>query len=119
LHLGQFRFSSFFPPYDYDLELTRAPDLHSVTARWNYRDNDGREDYTREAVLDMAAGVAPNLRCVRLVRHRYPASAALGRNAARGMAFRLNGSHTKHILLSYLWYSMVPSRIMKLRSGQN
>jgi hypothetical protein len=50
-----------------DLALVTSPCLYSISARYCFMDSYPQPEYHREAVMDMARGLAPSLKSVRLL----------------------------------------------------
>jgi hypothetical protein len=51
----------------HELELATSPCLYSIAMRYDYMDDSGYANYNESAIMDMAAGLAPNLREIRLL----------------------------------------------------
>jgi hypothetical protein len=77
LHHLTFRFRTLLwdVPYPYEMELATFPSLYRVKLACAPRDSDGDDDFNLEALMELAAGLAPNLKEV-MVLNLYPASAA-------------------------------------------
>lgn len=89
LHVHTFSLRSLFQLKDrsQDIDpdeyvLTTSPCLYSMVVLYSDYDTLGRVNYNEKAVLKMAAGVAPNLKSVRMWYRRPGASLAL-KNAVR------------------------------------
>ena len=54
-------------PDPHEMALATSPCLHSVKTRYAWRDSNGEDDYHEEAMLELVAGLAPNLKEVRMV----------------------------------------------------
>lgn len=77
LHHLTFRFQSPLPDslHPYELAVATSPRLHHLKVICCLRDSSGRDDFTQEAVMELA-GLAPNLRGVEVV-HLLPGWAHL------------------------------------------
>lgn len=64
LHHLTFRFRTLLwgAPYPYEMELATSPSLYRVKVTCAFQDSDGDFDFNLEAVMELAAGLAPNLR---------------------------------------------------------
>ena len=64
LHHLSFRFRTLLwdTPYPYEMELATSPSLYRVKLICTYRNSDYDDDFNEEAVMDLAAGLAPNLK---------------------------------------------------------
>ena len=64
LHHLTFRFRTLLwgVPYPYELELATYPALHRVKVGCARRDTNGDDDFNLEAVMELVAGLAPNLK---------------------------------------------------------
>lgn len=64
LHHLTFRFRTLLwgVPYPYELELATYPALHRVKVGCSQRDTNGDDDFNLEAVMELVAGLAPNLK---------------------------------------------------------
>jgi len=64
LHHLSFRFRTLLwdIPYPYEMELATSPLLYKVKLICTYRDSEHEDDFNEEAIMDLAAGIAPNLR---------------------------------------------------------
>ena len=64
LHHLSFRFRTLLwgIPYPYEMELATSPSLYKVKLICTYRDSDYDDDFNEEAIMDLAAGLAPNLK---------------------------------------------------------
>lgn len=64
LHHLSFRFRTLLwgIPYPYEMELATSPSLYKVKLLCTYRDSDYDDDFNEEAAMDLAAGLAPNLK---------------------------------------------------------
>lgn len=79
LHHLTFRFRTLLwgIPYPYELELATYPALHRVKVGCSRRDTNGDDDFNIEAVMELVAGLAPNLQEVIILSlspaasHRY------------------------------------------------
>ncbi|KAK6389355.1 hypothetical protein LTR65_006736 [Meristemomyces frigidus] len=85
LHLPQFRFRSLRQPETdpHELAIATSPCLHAIRVLYVRRDSDGHDDYNAEATLRTMAGLAPNLRVVRMVRMHAASSPTLYRSRNR------------------------------------
>jgi hypothetical protein len=73
LHMRNFCLRSLHqPPHipiqisPHEVELITSPCLYSIAMKYDYMNTSGCADYNEEAILDMAAGLAPNLRKISL-----------------------------------------------------
>lgn len=64
LHHLSFRFRTLLwdVPYPYGMELATSPSLYKVKLICTYRDSDYDDDFNEEAIMDLVAGLAPNLK---------------------------------------------------------
>jgi hypothetical protein len=64
LHHLSFRFRTLLwgIPYPYGMELATSPLLYKVKLICTYRDSDYDDDFNEEAIMDLAAELAPNLK---------------------------------------------------------
>jgi hypothetical protein len=64
LHHLSFRFRTLLwgIPYPYEMELATSPLLYKVKFMCTFRDSDYDDDFNEDAVMDLAAGLAPNLK---------------------------------------------------------
>jgi hypothetical protein len=64
LHHLTFRFRTLLwgTPYPYEMELATSPSLYRLDVVCAWRDSDGDDDFNLEAVMDLASGLAPNLK---------------------------------------------------------
>jgi hypothetical protein len=64
LHHLTFRFRTLLwgVPYPYEMELATSPSLYRVRVMCTDQDSDGDFDYNMDAVMELAAGLAPNLK---------------------------------------------------------
>lgn len=69
LHHLTFRFRTLLwgVPYPYELELATYPALHRVKVECSRRDTNGDDDFNQEAVMELVAGLAPNLKEVTIL----------------------------------------------------
>jgi hypothetical protein len=69
LHHLTFRFRTLLwgIPYPYEMELATSPSLYRVKATCAYQDSDGDFDFNLDAVMELAAGLAPNLKEVTIL----------------------------------------------------
>jgi hypothetical protein len=69
LHHLTFRFRTLLwgTPYPYEMELATSPSLYRINVVCAWRDSDGDDDFNLEAAMDLASGLAPNLREVSIV----------------------------------------------------
>lgn len=69
LHHLTFRFRTLLwgVPYPYEMELATSPSLYRVKATCAYQDSDGDFDFNLDAVMELAAGLAPNLKEVTIL----------------------------------------------------
>jgi hypothetical protein len=74
LHHLTFRFRTLLwgVPYPYEMELATSPSLHRVNVVYTYQDSDADFDYNADAVMELAAGLAPNLKEVTLMEIHSP-----------------------------------------------
>lgn len=81
LHMRTFSLRSLNQPAPdaHELALATSPCLYSVLVRYDSYDSEGMEDYNEEAVVHIAAGLAPNLKEARMFRARAGWSLALRR----------------------------------------
>ena len=49
-------------PYPYEMALATSPCLYSVKLACSQRDSEGDDDFNQEAMMELVAGLAPNLR---------------------------------------------------------
>jgi len=52
----------------HEMAIATSPCLHSVKVRYAWRDSNGEDDFNLEAMLELVAGLAPNLKEVRMIR---------------------------------------------------
>ncbi|XP_065626067.1 uncharacterized protein LOC136066136, partial [Quercus suber] len=78
LHMENFRLDSLLVPRDQpvhissaDLEIARSPALYSIS-KLEYTNVGGSRNFTDDAILEMAAGAAPNLKRVHQSRRGPP-----------------------------------------------
>ncbi|KAF1948509.1 hypothetical protein CC80DRAFT_498161 [Byssothecium circinans] len=73
LHHLTFRFRTLLwgVPYPYEMELATSPSLYRVKLACALRDTDGDDDFNLEAMMELAAGLAPNLKEV-IILDLYP-----------------------------------------------
>ncbi|KAF2497120.1 hypothetical protein BU16DRAFT_349993 [Lophium mytilinum] len=64
-----FRFRTLLwgTPYPYEMALATSPCLYSVKVACGQRDSDGDDDFNQEAMMELVAGLAPNLKEVVVV----------------------------------------------------
>jgi len=64
LHHLAFRFRTLLwgVPYPYEMELATFPSLYRVKVTCAPQDTDGDDDFNLEAMMELAAGLAPNLK---------------------------------------------------------
>ncbi|KAF2675750.1 hypothetical protein K458DRAFT_437773 [Lentithecium fluviatile CBS 122367] len=64
LHHLTFRFRTLLwgVPYPYEMELATFPSLYRVKLTCALRDTDGDDDFNLEAMMELVAGLAPNLK---------------------------------------------------------
>ncbi|KAF2684989.1 hypothetical protein K458DRAFT_366493 [Lentithecium fluviatile CBS 122367] len=64
LHHLTFRFRTLLwgDPYPYEMELATFPSLYRVKLTCAWRDTDGDDDFNLEAMMELVAGLAPNLK---------------------------------------------------------
>jgi hypothetical protein len=74
LHMRNFCLRSLHQPPQISIqispneaELITSPCLYSIAMKYDYMNTSGSADYNEEAILDMAAGLAPNLRKISLL----------------------------------------------------
>jgi hypothetical protein len=77
LHMRNFSLRSLVQPpqipiqiNSHELEIVTSPCLYSIAMQYDYMDDSGYANYNESAIMDMAAGLAPNLREIRLLRER-------------------------------------------------
>ncbi|KXX83291.1 hypothetical protein MMYC01_200299 [Madurella mycetomatis] len=70
LHHRTFRLRSLRcgAPDPHEMAIATSPCLHSVKVRYAWRDSDGQDDYNEEAMQELVAGLAPNLKEVHMIR---------------------------------------------------
>jgi hypothetical protein len=75
LHMRNFSLRSLVQPPQisiqvdpHELEIVTSPCLYSIAMQYDYMDDSGYANYNESAIMDMAAGLAPNLREIRLLR---------------------------------------------------
>jgi hypothetical protein len=73
LHMRNFRLRSLHQPPQIPIqispneaELITSPCSYSIAMKYDYMDTSGCADYNEDAILDVAAGLAPNLRKISL-----------------------------------------------------
>lgn len=66
-------------PHPYEMDLATSPSLCSIKVRCAWRDSNGDDDFNQEAVMELAAGLAPNLKEVIVVNFSPYVRAALQR----------------------------------------
>ena len=49
-------------PYPYEMALATSPCLYSVKVACGHRDSEGDDDFNQEAMMELVAGLAPNLK---------------------------------------------------------
>ena len=83
LHINNFQLRNLYLPgtdaYDYEYKLATSPSLHSIDIKYDEMcgyDSNGLPSYHGEAVMRMAAGLAPNLKEVHITH--TPTSASTG-----------------------------------------
>jgi hypothetical protein len=54
-------------PYPYEMALATSPCLYSVKVICGERDSEGDDDFNQEAMMELAAGLAPNLKEIVIV----------------------------------------------------
>lgn len=64
LHHLTFRFRTLLwgTPYPYEMEIATSPSLYRLNVVCAWRDSDGDDDFNLEAAMDLASGLAPNLK---------------------------------------------------------
>jgi hypothetical protein len=64
LHHLSFRFRTLLwgVPYPYEMELATSPSLYRVKLFCTWRDSDYDDDFNEEAMMELAAGLAPDLK---------------------------------------------------------
>jgi hypothetical protein len=64
-----FRFRTLLwgTPYPYEMALATSPCLYSIKVACGKRDSDGDDDFNQEALMELVAGLAPNLKEVVVV----------------------------------------------------
>lgn len=73
LHHLTFRFRTLLwgTPFPYEMELATSPSLYRIKAPCSERDTDGDDDFNQEAIRELVAGLAPNLKEV-VILDMYP-----------------------------------------------
>ncbi|KAJ4296815.1 hypothetical protein N0V90_006863 [Kalmusia sp. IMI 367209] len=73
LHHLTFRFRTLLwgVPYPYEMELATFPSLYRVKVACALRDTDGDDDFNLEAIMEVVAGLAPNLKEV-IILNLFP-----------------------------------------------
>lgn len=54
-------------PDPHEMAIATSPCLHSAKVRYAWRDSDGQDDYNEEAMQELVAGLAPNLKEVHMI----------------------------------------------------
>jgi hypothetical protein len=74
LHHLTFRFRTLLwgVPYPYEMELATSPSLYRVNVVYTDQDSDADFDYNADAVMELAAGLAPNLKEVTIMEIHSP-----------------------------------------------
>jgi hypothetical protein len=92
LHHLTFRFRTLLweVPYPYEMELTTSPSLYRVRVIRTDQDSDGDFDYNMDAVMELAAGLNPNLKEVS-IREITSVFASSRRSVRRPLWQRLPG----------------------------
>jgi hypothetical protein len=69
LHHLTFRFRTLLwsAPCPYEIELATSPSLYRVKLACGLRDTDGDDDFNLEAMMELVAGLAPNLKDVTIL----------------------------------------------------
>lgn len=69
LHHFTFRFRTLLwgTPYPHEMELATSPTLYRLNVVCAWRGSDGDDDFNLEAAMDLASGLAPNLKEVSIV----------------------------------------------------
>jgi len=69
LHHLTFRFRTLLwgIPKPYEMALATSPCLYKVKVEWSWRDSNGDDDFNLEATMELAAGLAPNLKEVEIL----------------------------------------------------
>ena len=69
LHHLTFRFRTLLwgAPFPYEMELATSPSLYRVKLACGRRDTDGDDDFNLEAMMELVAGLAPNLKEVTIL----------------------------------------------------
>lgn len=69
LHHLTFRFRTLLwgVPYPYEMELATSPSLYRVRLKCADRDSDGDDDFNAEAMMELVAELAPNLKEVEIL----------------------------------------------------
>lgn len=93
-------------PYPYEMALATSPCLYSVKLACSWRDSEGDDDFNQEAMMELVASLAPNLKEVvvlNLAPHNvaryYPRPRGLWRGLPGFVAGRSIGSLTSLSLL--------------------
>ncbi|KAH7308946.1 hypothetical protein B0I35DRAFT_359887 [Stachybotrys elegans] len=81
IHIRKLKFRSLRleVTHERDLALVSSPHLHSICVTWSGRYSSGDDDHHYEAAVRVLQGLAPNLKEVRMMYRRPPASPALFR----------------------------------------
>jgi hypothetical protein len=84
LHHLTFRFRTLLwgVPYPYEMELATSPSLHRLKVTCAYQDSEGDFDYNLDAAMELAAGLAPNLKEVTIL-DLYPYLASRQRRSRK------------------------------------
>ncbi|KAI8937393.1 hypothetical protein NX059_005120 [Plenodomus lindquistii] len=74
LHHLTFRFRTLLwgVPYPYEMELATSPSLYRLNVFCTNQDSDADFDYNEDAVMELAAGLAPNLKEVTILKSDSP-----------------------------------------------
>ncbi|CAO2648685.1 Nn.00g079520.m01.CDS01 [Neocucurbitaria sp. VM-36] len=93
LHHLTFRFRTLLwgVPYPYEMELATSLSLYRVEATCSYQDSDGDFDFNLDAVMELAAGLAPNLKEVTILG-LYPVLPSSQRSVRKPLWQGLPGS---------------------------
>lgn len=85
LHHMTFRLRSLLSdtPDPYEMALATSPCLYKAQVRCAWRDSNGDDDFNQEAMMELAAGLAPNLKELVVVELQPPIS-LLNRRRPRG-----------------------------------
>ena len=105
-----FRFRTLLwgTPYPYEMALATSPCLYSVKVECSERDSEGDDDFNQEAIMELAAGLAPNLKEVVIV-NLYPENSWRYEDRPRGSWRGLPGFVTGQSIGSLTSLSLLAS----------